>query len=56
MSDFFFGKPVVYLFFEKSFSTLGPPSLDPNHVAKLYPNVRGCGYPPQLQCPGNILF
>ena len=22
------------------------------HLAKLYPNVRGCGYPPQLQCSG----
>ena len=23
-----------------------------SHVAKLYPNVRGCGYPPALQCSG----
>ena len=27
-----------------------PPSSP--HLAKLYPNVRGCGYPPQLQCSG----
>ena len=28
-------------------------SAPASHVAKLYPNVRGCGYPPQLQCSGN---
>ena len=27
-----------------------PPSSP--HLARLYPNVRGCGYPPQLQCSG----
>ena len=27
------------------------PSSSPQ-LAKLYPNVRGCGYPPQLQCSG----
>merc|ERR1719445_1730479 len=29
-----------------SISAMAPSS----HVAKLYPNVRGCGYPPDLQC------
>ena len=28
------------------------PILEKSHVARLYPNVRGCGYPPDLQCPG----
>jgi len=27
------------------------PILEKSHVARLYPNVRGCGYPPDLQCP-----
>ena len=35
---------------------LPPPPSTLDKPTKLYPNVRGCGYPPKLQCEGNILF
>merc|ERR1712012_1035260 len=37
-----------------SFTMSRPPPAPPaptSQLARLYPNVRGCGYPPQLQCP-----
>ncbi len=39
-----------------SLSSLGlprPPAPPPPGPARLYPNARGCGYPPHLQCQGS---
>jgi len=33
-----------------SLSALDPPPTTTNLPSRLYPNVRGCGYPPKLQC------
>ena len=42
-----------------SLSSLGlprpPPPVEPS-PARLYPNARGCGYPPYLQCQGETIF
>ena len=39
-----------------SISSLALPPPPPNisKPAKLYPNVKGCGYPPKLQCEGTL--